>query len=109
MKARKKIYYLESKERIIMSSVLIRGVDKSTLLLIDELADDNNQSRNELLQEVLFEVAQGRVIGDTLKKRDEELRTMQKIISELIETVSKQTTAINQLPENLMEKLVEEK
>ena len=107
MKVRKKIYYLESKERIIMSSVLIRGVDKSTLLLLDELADDNNQSRNELLQEVLFEVSQGRVIGDTLKKRDEELRTMQKIISELIETVSKQTTAINQLPENLMEKLVE--
>lgn len=107
MKARKKIYYLESKERIIMSSVLIRGVDKSTLLLLDELADDNNQSRNELLQEVLFEVAQGRVIGDILKKRDEELRTMQKIISELIETVSKQTTVINQLPENLMEKLVE--
>lgn len=92
-----------------MSSVLIRGVDKSTLLLLDELADDNNQSRNELLQEVLFKVAQGRVIGDTLKKRDEELRTMQKIISELIETVSKQTIAINQLPENLMEKLVEEK
>lgn len=79
-----------------MSDVLVRGVNQSILLLLDELASEQEISRNDLLKDVLEQVACGKQFGEAFRQHDKQLKQSQKVLSELVEVVSEQTRVVNQ-------------